>query len=117
MKELEGSTGYFIGRRKWQPHMFTKATCMASAMIYPGTSKRIRAKQHGEGAVTKMAEASMPLLGRSGDGEAVVLFVGTGAKRVEFSSRITSEKDRPRAKILDREPKSVKFNSDRIITG
>jgi hypothetical protein len=46
----------------------------------------------------------------------VVLIDAGGAERVELAGRVTSEKNRPRAKILDRESKSIKLNGDRIIT-
>jgi hypothetical protein len=46
-----------------------------------------------------------------------MLIADSVAQRVEISTGITSEKDRPRSNILDRESKSVKFHSDRIITG
>lgn len=41
---------------------------------------------------------------------------GVGAEGVELAGRITSEEHRLRSKILHRESKGVKVNSDRIIT-
>jgi hypothetical protein len=62
-----------------------------------------------------MTETSMPQRGGIGDGEAVVNW-SCVSKRVEVAGGITSEQNCLRLKILDREPKSVKFDSDRIIT-
>jgi hypothetical protein len=42
---------------------------------------------------------------------------GGGVERVELAAGITSEEHRLRLKVLDRESKGIKFNSDRIITG
>jgi hypothetical protein len=44
----------------------------------------------------------MPYLGGGGDGEAVMLVGGSGAKRIQLPGRITSEKHRPCSKILQR---------------
>jgi hypothetical protein len=68
-----------------------------------------------ERVVAEMSEPSMPELGRRGDHQAMVLG-SSGAEWIQFSGGVTSEKNRPRSKILDREAINVKLHSHRIIT-
>jgi hypothetical protein len=65
--------------------------------------------------VAKVSEPLMPKLGGGGV-EGVVMTRPTSVERVEISSAITSENNRPSSKVLHRKPKRVKLNSNRIIT-